>query len=172
MTVWVEHPLCSQVGVVMMQMSVLKVALLGATIVGLVACSQQTPGAYTKFEGMPPDATVTMNEVQAAYIGNAGGGSGTLTYQGVSYPFTVAGIGVGGIGASTLDAAGDVYNLPSINLFAGSYAQGQYGFVIGNTSRGDLWLKNQAGVVMHLKGKREGLMLSLGGDAMIINMKQ
>jgi hypothetical protein len=25
---------------------------------------------------------------------------------------------------------------------------------------------------MHLKGKREGLMLSLGGDAMVINMKQ
>jgi hypothetical protein len=171
MTVWVEHPLCSQVGVVMMQMLVLKVAVLGATIVGLVACSQQTPGPYTKFEGMPPDATVTMDEVQAAYIGNAGGGSGTLTYRGVSYPFTVAGIGVGGIGASTLDATGDVYNLPSVNLFPGSYAQGQYGFVIGTTSRGDLWLNNQAGVVMHLKGKREGLMLSLGGDAMIINMK-
>jgi hypothetical protein len=156
----------------LMQMSVLKAAVLGATIVGLVACSQQTPGAYTKFEGMPPDATVTMDEVQAAYIGNAGGGSGTLTYRGASYPFTVAGIGVGGIGASTLNAAGDVYNLPSVNLFPGSYAQGQYGFVVGTTSRGDLWLKNQAGVVMHLKGKREGLMLSLGGDAMIINMKQ
>jgi hypothetical protein len=62
----------------MIQMSVLKVAVLGATIMALAACSQQTPGPYTKFEGMPPDATVTMDEVQAAYIGNAGGGSGTL----------------------------------------------------------------------------------------------
>ena len=156
----------------MMEMSVQKIAVLGATIVGLVACSQQTPGPYTKLEGTPPDATVTMNEVQAAYIGNAGGGSGTLQYRGMAYPFTVAGLGVGGIGASTLDATGDVYNLPSINLFPGSYAQGQYGFVIGNMSRGDLWLKNQAGVVMHLKGKREGLMLSLGGDAMVINLTQ
>jgi hypothetical protein len=155
-----------------MQMSVSKIAVLGATIVGLVACSQKTPGPYTKFEGMPPDATVTMNEVQAAYIGNAGGGSGTLQFRGIAYPFNVAGIGVGGIGASTLDAVGDVYNLPTINLFPGSYAQGQYGFVIGTMSRGDLWLQNQAGVVMHLKGKREGLMLSLGGDAMIINMTQ
>jgi hypothetical protein len=51
----------------LMQMSVLKAAVLGATIVGLVACSQQTPGPYTKFEGMPPDATVTMDEVQAAW---------------------------------------------------------------------------------------------------------
>jgi hypothetical protein len=153
-------------------MSVLRIALLGATVIGLMACSQQTPGPYSKFEGMPPDATVTMDEVQAAYIGNAGGGSGTLFYRGGAYPFTVAGLGVGGIGASTLDATGDVYNLPSINLFPGAYAQGQYGFVIGTMSRGDLWLQNQTGVVMHLKGKREGLMLSLGGDAMVINMSQ
>jgi hypothetical protein len=149
-----------------------KIAFLGAMVIGLMACSQQTPGPYSKFEGMPPDATVTMDEVQAAYIGNAGGGSGTLLYRGGAYPFTVAGLGVGGIGASTLDATGDVYNLPSINLFPGAYAQGQYGFVIGTMSRGDLWLQNQTGVVMHLKGKREGLMLSLGGDAMVINMSQ
>jgi hypothetical protein len=155
-----------------MPMSSSRLAVLSAAILGLVACSQQTPGQYTKLEGKPPDATVTMNEIQAAYIGNAGGGSGTLIYRGVAYPFTVAGLGVGGIGASTLDAAGDVYNLPSVNLFPGAYAQGQYGFVIGTTSRGDLWLQNQAGVVMHLKGKREGLMLSLGGDAMVINMTQ
>ena len=122
--VWVEQPLSSQVGVDA-NVSV-KAAGLGATIVGLVACSQQTPGPYTKFEGMPPDATVTMDEVQAAYIGNAGGGSGTLTYRGASYPFTVAGIGVGGIGASTLDAAGDVYNLPSAIYSPVLHAQGQY----------------------------------------------
>ena len=93
-------------------MSVLRIAWLGATIIGLMACSQQTPGPYSRFEGMPPDATVTMDEVQAACIGNAGGGSGTLLYRGVAYPFTVAGLGVGGIGASTLDAIGDAYNLP------------------------------------------------------------
>ena len=41
-----------------------------------------------------------MREVQVAYIGNAGGGSGTLTYQGQTYPFRIAGLGVGGIGVS------------------------------------------------------------------------
>jgi hypothetical protein len=39
-------------------------------------------------------------------------------------------------------------------------------------SGGDLWLQNESGVVMHLKAKREGLMLSLGGDAMIISMNK
>src|SRR5689334_23080493 len=140
-------------------------------ILGFTACSQQTPGPYTKYQGMSPDGTLEMHEVQAAYLGNAGGGSGTLFYAGNAYPFTIAGLGVGGIGASTIDAAGDVYNLPNLSRFPCSYAQGSYGFVIGNMSRGDLWLQNGSGVVLHLKAKREGLMLTLGGDAMVINMQ-
>jgi hypothetical protein len=33
-------------------------------------------------------------------------------------------------------------------------------------------LKNSNGVIMHLVAKREGLMLSLGGDAVVIKMTQ
>jgi hypothetical protein len=105
-----------------------------------------------------------MEQVQVAYIGNAGGGNGTLFYQGIPYPFTVAGLGVGGIGASTVDAEGEVYKLHNLSQFAGSYAQASYGFVFGTKSAGDLWMQNEAGVIMHLKAKRTGLMLSLGGE--------
>jgi hypothetical protein len=55
--------------------------------------------------------------------------------------------------------------------FPGAYAQGRYGFAIGDRSGGDLWLQNEAGVILHLKAKREGLMLSLGGDAIVISMQ-
>jgi hypothetical protein len=34
-----------------------------------------------------------------------------------------------------------------------------------------LWLRNNKGVIMHLKAKRTGLMLSLGGDAVMISMR-
>jgi len=61
--------------------------------------------------GLTPDGTVDMNEVQVAYIGNAGGGNGTLYYQGQPYPFRIAGLGVGGIGASTVDAEGEVLDV-------------------------------------------------------------
>jgi hypothetical protein len=40
-------------------MPVLKAAVLSATIMALAACSQQTPGPYTEFEGVPPDAVVS-----------------------------------------------------------------------------------------------------------------
>jgi hypothetical protein len=135
------------------------------------ACSSTVKVGPEAVAGLTPNGTVDMNEVQVAYIGNAGGGSGTLSYRGASYPFTIAGLGVGGIGASTVDAQGEVYKLQNLSPFAGSYAQASYGFALGATSSGDLWMQNQAGVIMHLKAKRTGLMLSLGGDAVVISMQ-
>jgi len=144
-----------------------------AALTSLVACSgNQSVGPNTKLEGQMPDGSVQMRLVQAAYIGSGSAGSGTLEYKGSTYPFTVGGLGVGGIGISEIQAEGEVYNLPDIRLFPGAYAQGRYGFALGTNSGGDLWLKNESGVVMHLHAKRTGLMLSLGGDAIIIDMKR
>jgi hypothetical protein len=84
----------------------------------------------------------------------------------------VGGLGVGGIGASTISASGEVYKLDNLAQFPGTYGEASYGFALGTKSSGDLWLQNQAGVIMHLKAKREGLMLSLGGDAVVIRMSQ
>jgi hypothetical protein len=151
--------------------------LAGAALFGwamvLAACSNQpAPGADTKLEGQPPSGSVEMHELQAAYIASGSGGSGTLYYQGGVYPFTVGGVGVGGIGASTIEGSGDVYNLTNVAQFAGTYAEGRYGFAFGQNSAGDLWMKNEKGVVIHLKADRTGLMLSLGGSAIAISLNQ
>jgi len=132
--------------------------------------SSQSISNQASLDGKLPDGTVEMEEVQAAFIGSGGGGSGTLNYRGQTYPFAVGGLGIGGIGASTINAQGEVYGLNKLADFPGAYAQGRYGFVIGNTSAGDLWLQNEHGVIMHLQAKRTGLMLSLGGDAVVISM--
>jgi hypothetical protein len=121
--------------------------------------------------GLSPDATIDMQEVQVAYLASGGGGTGTIFYQGGAYPFNIGGLGVGGIGASTISATGEVYKLPSLAQFPGAYAQARYGFAIGAMSGGDLWLQNESGVILHLRAKREGLMLSLGGDAIVISMQ-
>jgi hypothetical protein len=141
------------------------------SVLGLAACSSSVKIGPEAVQGLTPDGTVDMDQVQAAYIGSAGGGSGTLFYQGKAYPFSVGGLGVGGIGISTISAKGEVYKMSNLSQFAGAYAQGRYGFAIGSTSGGDLWMQNEAGVIMHLKAKREGLMLSLGGDAVVISMQ-
>lgn len=137
----------------------------------LAGCTGSVKVGPEAIAGLTPDGTVDMQEVQVAYLASGGGGNGTLFYQGGVYPFTIGGLGVGGIGASTISASGEVYKLNSLTQFPGAYIQGRYGFALGNRSGGDLWLQNDAGVILHLKAKREGLMLSLGGDAIAISMK-
>ena len=142
-----------------------------ALMSSLAGCTGNVKVGPEAVAGLAPSGTVEMKQVQAAFIGSGGGGTGTLFFQGRSYPFTVGGLGVGGIGVSEIQAEGEVYKLASVSEFPGAYAQARYGFAIGTTSGGDLWLQNEKGVIMHLHAKREGLMLSLGGDAVIIAMK-
>ena len=47
-------------------------------------------------------------------------------------------------------------------------AQARFGFVVGTISRGQLWMQNNAGVILHLQARRRGLMLSTGADAVEI----
>jgi hypothetical protein len=134
--------------------------------------STQPAGPPPTLEGKQPSRFVEMREIQVAYIGNAGGGHGTLKYQGQTYPFRIAGLGVGGIGVSTVDAEGEVYDLSTLAQFSCAYAAGQYGAVLGDASVGDIWLKHEHDVILHLKAKREGLMLSVGADAIDIRLDQ
>jgi len=140
-------------------------------LLGLGACSSEVKIGNDAIAGLSPDATVSMHQVQVAYLASGGGGTGRLHYRGRTYEFTIAGLGVGGIGASTLDAEGEVYKMPNLQAFNGAYAQGRYGAAIGTASMGELWLQNDAGVIMKLRAKRTGLMLSLGGDAVVISLK-
>jgi hypothetical protein len=147
------------------------VGLAFATLLALAGCTSSTQVGPSAIAGLAPDGTVTMDQVQVAYIASGGGGSGTLYYQGNAYPFSIGGLGVGGIGASTISAQGEVYKLSNLANFAGAYGQARYGFAFGQASGGDLWLQNDAGVIMHLKAQRTGLMLSLGGDAIVVSMR-
>ena len=113
--------------------------------------------------------TLTIEQVQIAFIGSGNLGGGTLTVGGQKYSFSIGGLGIGGIGVSRMEATGTVYNLKSINDFAGGYVQARYGLAVGTMSTGQLWLQNTKGVVLELKAKRTGLALSLGGDAVYIN---
>jgi hypothetical protein len=156
----------------MLKRVVARSALASACALSLFGCAGTVALGPDAVKGKPVAATVDMQEVQAAYIGSGTAGTGVLTFRGQQYPFQVAGAGVGGIGLSTVEARGDVYNLTSLSQFPGTYGQARYGFAIGTSSAGDLWLQNESGVIMRLKAKREGLMLSLGGDAVVIAMSK
>ena len=79
-----------------------------------------------------------MNQVQAAFIGSlAGGGSGTLFFGGGVLPLQRRRLGVGGIGASTIDAVGEVYRLRRLADFPAPMPA-RYGFTVGTASGGDV----------------------------------
>lgn len=114
--------------------------------------------------------TVTIEQVQIAFIGSGNLGGGTLLFGGKKYDFTVGGLGFGGYGVSKMEATGTVYNLRSAADFSGAYVQARYGLAVGELSTGSLWLENARGVALNLKAKRTGLALSLGADAIYFNL--
>ena len=102
-----------------------------------------------------------------------GGGSGALEYQGRTYPFKFVGTVAGpGGGVEKISASGPVYKLASVTDFPGRYTQstGKAGF--SSSGGSDLWLENNAGVIMHLQGASSGAMLTLGKEEIIIRMSQ
>src|SRR5437867_13030025 len=68
-----------------------------------------------------PDATVKMTgKALSAGVGYSWG-SGTLTYQGKEYPFSISGLSAGDIGASSAELSGEVFNLKNFADFNGNY---------------------------------------------------
>ena len=118
-----------------------------------------------------PSASVAIEQIQVAFIGSGAVGGGTLNYRGESYPITVGGLGIGGIGASKLTASGSVYGLERREDFAGAYVQIRKGWALGDHGKGTLWLRNRNGVTMKLDTRRKGLQLSLGADGVVIGFK-
>ena len=140
--------------------------------VGLVClCGPLSVGALAQSVPPRPSGSVNIHQVQVAFIGSGSTGGGTLHFGGRSYPFKLGGLGIGGIGISTLDATGTVYNLRRLQDFEGVYGQARVGWAAGEHGKGDMWLQNPAGVYMKLKAKRKGLALSLGADGMLVSLK-
>ncbi len=141
---------------------------LGLAMAVVAVVALQHGSAFAQSSKLTQSGTVTINQVQVAFIFSGNVGGGKLHYKGKSYPFSIGGLGVGGIGVSSIEATGEVYNLRRLNDFAGGYGQARTGIVVGNLSAGTLWLENSQGVYLKLAAKRKGIALSLGLDGIYI----
>jgi len=147
----------------------LKGALVAA-VLAISGCAGMSAPTPQSVAGLPPSANVTITE---DFVAGLGGGSGILEYQGRTYPFKFVGTVAGpGGGVEKISASGPVYKLASVADFPGRYTQstGKAGFTSSGSS--DLWLENNAGVIMHLQGTSSGAMLTLGKEEIIIRMGQ
>src|SRR5262249_46449406 len=127
----------------------LKAALVTA-VLAISGCAGMTAPTPQSVAGLPPSGNVTITE---DFVAGLGGGSGTLEYQGRTYPFKFVGTVAGpGGGVEKIGASGPVYKLAGVADFPGRYTQstGKAGFSSSGSS--DLWLENNAGVIMRLQG--------------------
>ena len=142
----------------------------GLAVVLLLAsagCANMAKPGPQSIVGMSPVGTISLTEIIAA---GAAGGKGTLNFRGQSYPFKLVGGVTGGGGASDTQASGNVYNLNNLSDFAGLYTQSSGLPGLDTSSSSDLWLRNKAGVVLHVRGTQTGVTLSLGREEVLIEM--
>jgi hypothetical protein len=137
-------------------------ACFAAFLIG--GCASMTTAPST-----PPAATVRIQEWSAAYYGSAAAGKGTLYYNGERHHFTISGAGIGGAGGQKISATGKVYNLNSLQGFAGTYHGVSRGLTLIE-GKMHAKLTNGNGVVMYLAGETEGLASSMGVQAFQVRL--
>ena len=138
------------------------VMLAGALI--MVAASTESR-AQTGTTG-----TVRIQIVKAGFIVGVGGGKGTLTFNGKSYPLSIGGVSVGTIGVATVNLVGTARNLRTAADIAGTYGAASASVAIVGGAK-VATLKNEKGVVLEVHGVQLGLEASLSLSGMTIALQ-
>ncbi|HEX9145605.1 MAG TPA: EipA family protein [Candidatus Binatia bacterium] len=122
-------------------------------------------------EKMSPSGKVSIESTSIAAGIGVSWGDGKLSFKGKQVSFSVDGLSLVDFGISKASAVGDVYNLTDVSKFEGSYVAAEAGFALAG-GMGGMVLRNQNGVVMHLRSVSRGAKLQLGTSGLVIKLKQ
>ncbi len=115
--------------------------------------------------------SISIHIVSAGFIIGVSGGSGVLTLGGHRYPLSVGGISAGAtIGASGTDLVGTAYHINSPADIEGIYSAVGAGLSVAG-GRSAAQLSNAKGVVLRLRGRQVGFMVSIDLSGMQISLK-
>jgi hypothetical protein len=108
------------------------------------------------------DGTVSIDSTNFALVIGGSTGGGQLKFKDKAYDFKIAGLSAGvNVGVTKVEAAGFVYDLTDIAKFPGTYKA----FSVSGTAgagAGEIYLKNENGVIMKLASTSKGLQLNAG----------
>jgi hypothetical protein len=116
------------------------------------------------------EATLLLSEGSVAAGVGWNWGSGTLTYQGKSYPVKVSGLSVGEVGVTNAVASGTVHHLKSLDDFDGLYAAAAAEATAG-TGKGIAGLVNAKGVTIDLKSDTQGVSLKVAAEGLKVSLQ-
>ena len=143
-------------------------AILGLALFASVTAyaDQAKDNEYVDYSKMTPSATMDFDVTSVKLIAGASWGTGTLNYEGKSYPLKVKSGSAGGVGYRTVKGTGKVYELKKLEDFPGIYTGGTAGATIGNKGGGASTIENSKGVVIQATATDSSgaqLALSVGG---------
>jgi hypothetical protein len=139
--------------------------ILSLAVVGLLALS---PGVSLADD--QPDATIDYKGGSAALGIGFSWGQGVLHFKGMSYPFTVNGLSIATVGASSVQASGNVYHLSKIEDFPGNYTAATAGITIAGGGGGAV-MQNQNGVVVQMGATSQGLQFTLAPSGVAVALE-
>ena len=121
-------------------------------------------------EKATPSGKVTIESRSIAAGVGVTWGDGKLTFKGKVYPFSIDGLSLVDWGIAKVSATGDVYNLTDPAKLAGTYVAAEAGLTLAG-GMGGMVLRNENGVVLHVRSTSRGARLSLGTSGLKITMK-
>ena len=121
-------------------------------------------------EKAAPSGKLTMESKSIAAGIGITWGDGKLNFQGKEYPFSIDGLTLVDFGISKASAAGEVYNLTDIAKFTGTYVAAEAGITLAG-GVGGMVLRNQDGVIIHIRSVSQGAKLQLGTSGLKIKVK-
>lgn len=122
-------------------------------------------------EKATPSGKVTIQSTAIAAGIGVTWGDGKLSFKGKDYPFSIDGLTLVDWGISKVNATGDVYGLDDVAKFGGTYLAAEAGLTLAG-GVGGMVLRNQNGVVLHVRSTSQGARLQLGTSGLTIKLKQ
>lgn len=114
--------------------------------------------------------SVRMRVTNVGFIVGVGSGSGTLTFHGRHYRFTISGVSAGTIGIAGADLVGTATHLRTAADIAGTYSALSAGIAVAGGARA-VTLRNARGVVLTLRGRQVGFQASLSLSGLTISLR-
>ncbi len=121
-------------------------------------------------EKAKPSGKVSIESTSIAAGIGVSWGDGKLNFKGKDHPFSIEGLSLVDWGISKANAVGEVYDLTDVAKFAGTYVAAEAGFALAG-GVGGMVLRNQNGVIIHLRSVSQGTKLQLGTSGLTIKMK-
>ena len=121
-------------------------------------------------EKATPSGKVTIESRSIAAGVGVTWGDGNLNFKGKVYPFSIDGLSLVDWGIAKVSATGDVYNLTDPAKLAGTYVAAEAGLTLAG-GMGGMVLRNENGVVLHVRSTSRGARLTLGTSGLKITMK-